>query len=682
MAVINQTPYTEATGNGVTTVFPFNWLTLEKTDLSVYLDGVLKTVDVDYTVTGLGNVNGGQLTFLTAPASSVKVTIIRTMPRTRSTDYQNLGDFNADTVDADVDRVVLLVQDLHAQLNRMIRAPTYEVTSLNQLPPAAARANSLLGFNAAGQPEAVLSLGVTVISQSVIGALLYPQTDAEIAASATIVNYHLKPGEVERYGNNATPGTSDMTTALNKAIAVAQSSGVRVKLPPVRIKISDQPTSLAGQMTLEGDGPFKSRIDLIPTVDDKAALKLANGASRCERVILRDFAIWSSDTTYRKIGLDLYDLSVCKVERVFIFGTGGAGPSAGACFSGNNSIGIRTHGREATGVEDVEIIADRCIVIAANPNTAANDGEDMDHWNWHNLYLVGNGNALIEVDAGLGIMETSFDGYQAWVGGTKGFKINDTRAAPIVSSRGIRFQGVRHEQITDAAGYTFDLTFTVPVQQIAIEDTLIGAGGHAITINGFETMVLKNVTSAVAAAKNSLVTAGVIARSCLLMEGCNWQSGSVLTLTGLNLIAALAFRSADRAGPTHAVYAGQITDTLVNVALLIATCANGATGLRVTGTTGDRMSVNPQAAGSGIQIRSENNAGSDYEPAAVYAETFNVHTRTGVGTVAEALRADASTTAGQTRLLVYDVDNATLERVTVGAADSGGAGFKVLRIPN
>lgn len=43
---------------------------------------------------------------------------------------------------------------------------------------------------------------------------------------------------------------------------------------------------------------------------------------------------------------------------------------------------------------------------------------------------------------------------------------------------------------------------------------------------------------------------------------------------------------------------------------------------------------------------------------------------------------DSTTTAGQTRFLLYDVDNGTLERVSVGAADSGGAGFKVLRIPN
>lgn len=41
-----------------------------------------------------------------------------------------------------------------------------------------------------------------------------------------------------------------------------------------------------------------------------------------------------------------------------------------------------------------------------------------------------------------------------------------------------------------------------------------------------------------------------------------------------------------------------------------------------------------------------------------------------------------SATAGDTDFLLYDVDNATLERVTVGAADSGGVGFKLLRIPN
>lgn len=45
-------------------------------------------------------------------------------------------------------------------------------------------------------------------------------------------------------------------------------------------------------------------------------------------------------------------------------------------------------------------------------------------------------------------------------------------------------------------------------------------------------------------------------------------------------------------------------------------------------------------------------------------------------------RFDANNVAGNTRFMIYDVDNATLERVTVGAADSGGTGYKVLRILN
>lgn len=52
------------------------------------------------------------------------------------------------------------------------------------------------------------------------------------------------------------------------------------------------------------------------------------------------------------------------------------------------------------------------------------------------------------------------------------------------------------------------------------------------------------------------------------------------------------------------------------------------------------------------------------------------------GSTVEQGRLQRTTTATHTSLMLYDVDNNTVERVTVGAADSGGAGFKVLRIPN
>lgn len=65
---------------------------------------------------------------------------------------------------------------------------------------------------------------------------------------------------------------------------------------------------------------------------------------------------------------------------------------------------------------------------------------------------------------------------------------------------------------------------------------------------------------------------------------------------------------------------------------------------------------------------------------------FRILTVTNAGALAEAARFDggggATPSAGNTGMMLWDVDNNTLERVTVGVADSGGAGFKVLRIPN
>jgi hypothetical protein len=52
------------------------------------------------------------------------------------------------------------------------------------------------------------------------------------------------------------------------------------------------------------------------------------------------------------------------------------------------------------------------------------------------------------------------------------------------------------------------------------------------------------------------------------------------------------------------------------------------------------------------------------------------------GALATVAKFDKTPTAGETGLWLWDADNGQLERVTVGAADSGGAGFKVLRIAN
>jgi hypothetical protein len=46
------------------------------------------------------------------------------------------------------------------------------------------------------------------------------------------------------------------------------------------------------------------------------------------------------------------------------------------------------------------------------------------------------------------------------------------------------------------------------------------------------------------------------------------------------------------------------------------------------------------------------------------------------------MRFDADTTAGCTRFLLWDINKASLNRVCVGADDSGGLGWKMLRVQN
>lgn len=97
--------------------------------------------------------------------------------------------------------------------------------------------------------------------------------------------------------------------------------------------------------------------------------------------------------------------------------------------------------------------------------------------------------------------------------------------------------------------------------------------------------------------------------------------------------------------------------------------------------------------GVGMQFVVETSAGNLEVGAAIDAavvdisagvEDFSLSFKTMVAgaLAAEQMRLERTATAGDTAMLLYDVDNNTVERVTVGAADSGGVGFKVLRIPN
>lgn len=61
-----------------------------------------------------------------------------------------------------------------------------------------------------------------ILSQSIIGRLLYPRTSAEIAAGVTPTNYFYQPGDVRRYGVLGDGMTND-TVAFQRALTVGGS---------------------------------------------------------------------------------------------------------------------------------------------------------------------------------------------------------------------------------------------------------------------------------------------------------------------------------------------------------------------------------------------------------------------------------------------------------------------------
>lgn len=223
MSVTQQTPYNTQTGNGVTTVFPYLFQCLVDGDLDVYVDGSLKTSGADYSVSGLGTPTGGNVTFVTPPANGTAVTIIRGMRRERLTDYQQLGDFETVVVNPDFDRGILLSQDLYAAIQRSIHVPDYEPTASMLLPPAAARANTQVLFDALGNIT-VGVLSALAMTGPIIGGLLFPASTAEIATGVAL-NFAYQPSDLRRIGLvlNSIGADAANTTAMrayfNPAIA-------------------------------------------------------------------------------------------------------------------------------------------------------------------------------------------------------------------------------------------------------------------------------------------------------------------------------------------------------------------------------------------------------------------------------------------------------------------------------
>lgn len=111
--------YTAAGG----TDFTFNFRVTDEDHIAVYVDGTLKTLTTDYTVSGVGDATG-TVSFVTAPASGVQVTLLRAQPLEQPSDYILNEGFPSERVEQDLDELTMSMQMQAERQNRTLHVPT------------------------------------------------------------------------------------------------------------------------------------------------------------------------------------------------------------------------------------------------------------------------------------------------------------------------------------------------------------------------------------------------------------------------------------------------------------------------------------------------------------------------------------------------------------------------------
>jgi hypothetical protein len=118
-------PWTYYVGDGVQTIFSYDWYIAAASDLEVYLQGIRTTA---YTVQGIGVQTGGTVTFLAPPPLNQIIFMRRQTPETQLTDYISNDPFDAQAHEAALDKLTRLVQEVY---ERISRSPAFQVDAPN-----------------------------------------------------------------------------------------------------------------------------------------------------------------------------------------------------------------------------------------------------------------------------------------------------------------------------------------------------------------------------------------------------------------------------------------------------------------------------------------------------------------------------------------------------------------------
>lgn len=157
MTVSSTTNKGQYTGNGSNKIFAYPFKILNANDVRVIAttistgEDTVQTIDTHYSVSGVGDDAGGSITFITAPASTVRITVVPVLSSTQEEDYIENGPFLANAHETALDRQALISQKLEERIGRAVTVPAGTLSSFDmELPTPTGNESKFIRVNAAG----------------------------------------------------------------------------------------------------------------------------------------------------------------------------------------------------------------------------------------------------------------------------------------------------------------------------------------------------------------------------------------------------------------------------------------------------------------------------------------------------------------------------------------------------
>lgn len=223
MAVTDQNTYFSYTGDGSIVTFPYLCQLLQSSDLTVKVNSVVMANGTDYSVTGVGVPAGGSVVFAVAPAAGAVVEIERIMEFNRATTFQTAGDFKAEVVNNDLDRLSMICQQLKTWVQRCFKAPVGQEVETIDATEYANRAGKVLGYNSLGK---LALMAVNYVTSS--GLFTNPWADVRGYTDLAAAVAALGGTSIELIVPNGQAVTANLTIPTNIQLTIKMGGGITI----------------------------------------------------------------------------------------------------------------------------------------------------------------------------------------------------------------------------------------------------------------------------------------------------------------------------------------------------------------------------------------------------------------------------------------------------------------------